>query len=373
MINGGPISNNAGVTFVDGSIIRVVYDVTQCAGSQYFVFDTGGNQIAFPNFILLGHELAHAFHLSNGTDAGEVAAETDENSYRTQYGVLPLRDVNSHAGGCGFTGGGGGGGTTISCIIASAAYGSGQVPELQQVRRLRDVVLRRSAWGAELFDGLHEEYYRFSPQVAARMKEAPDVRLAISRMVVEPFFEFLTILEMYARAGTQVKEPIESRLQSFDPAPHGARQMAAALTELKSRLGPGSTASPRFGAESGMTAAQILSSLFEVIEATVPAGGYVSWALLDPLILFWNALASESPCADLLRGIDGWLGATPLPRCYAILDAEAIAKDLRYLGEIWFTSPAVRLLVGRRLSEIDRISDDSYPIEQSGFASPRHS
>ena len=349
IINGAPISNNAGLTFVDGAIIRVVYDVTQCAGSNYFVFDSGGNQISFPNVVLLGHEMAHAFHLGVGDSppagpAAEFQAETDENGYRSQFG-LTLRDPNNHAGGCGFTGGGGGG-TTISCLIASAAYGSPDAPQLLNVRRLRDVVIRQSRWGAELFDRLHEEYYRFSPQVAACMNGTPQVRQGISALIVEPFFEFLAVLEIYTRLRSEAAPTVETRLQTFQGARQFAPQVLAALTDLKRDLGEGRPDAVAFRARGDMLPLAIVQCLCDVIEATVPAGGYVSWALLDPLILFWRAItAGENPGATLLRGIDAWLSETPLPECYAILNAEAIQEDLIYLRGIWFTSQDVRLII----------------------------
>jgi len=153
VINGGPISNSAGVTFFDGSVTRIIYDVTQCGGSNYFVFDTGGNPISFPNSVLLGHEMAHAFQfLGGGPIDDEVTAETDEdNIYRAPEG-LPLRDVNNHGGGCGLAAPPPVNGGSISCLIASAAYGSPYAPQLNCVRRLRDVVLRQSTWGNEFFE-----------------------------------------------------------------------------------------------------------------------------------------------------------------------------------------------------------------------------
>lgn len=53
--------------------------------------------------VLLFHELAHTFHLGNGTfnaATPEPQAKTDENTYRTQVG-LALRDVSNHNGGIG--------------------------------------------------------------------------------------------------------------------------------------------------------------------------------------------------------------------------------------------------------------------------------
>jgi hypothetical protein len=365
IINGGPISNNAGVTFVDGGIIRVVYDVTQCGGSNYFVFDSGNNQIGFPSFVLLGHELAHAFHLAVGDSpppgaAAEFQAITDENGYRTQFG-LTLRDPNNHAGGCGFTPTGPG--PTISCLIASAACGTPEAPQLNHLRRLRDIVLRGSAWGAELFAKLHQEYYRFSPQVAAQMNRTSEVRRAISALAVEPFFEFLSLLEAYARLGTDVTETVETRLQQFSAnLPKGGveREHAAAIeralsnlkTRLCSEIAEETGETPVFAPRNGAGALEILECLCAVIEAAVPARGYVEWALLDPLILFWRAVARPDRSGSLfLREVDDWLGSTPVPSCYRDLDEQSLEKDLVYLRGIWFTSRQVRAAIAQRLLE----------------------
>jgi hypothetical protein len=165
--DGTAITSVAGTTFVDaGGVIRVIYDVTQCGGNGYLVFDSGGNQISFPNTVLLFHELAHAFHLSIGDSppagpAAEFQAETDENQLRSQVG-LTLRDPNNHDGGCG--GGGGGGGS--SCFIASAAYGAPWADEVNRLRLLRDGLVRGTRIGAILVDRIFDEYYAVSTHVA---------------------------------------------------------------------------------------------------------------------------------------------------------------------------------------------------------------
>jgi hypothetical protein len=102
------ITDDAGITFCDADVIRVIYDVRQCNFSGYYVFDTNGNKISLPNYILLGHELSHALHIANGDHAcphllgalgkaaAEVVAEVDENSLRSRFGE-DLRDVQKSA------------------------------------------------------------------------------------------------------------------------------------------------------------------------------------------------------------------------------------------------------------------------------------
>jgi hypothetical protein len=81
--------------------IKIAYDTTQCSGRGSFVFDTGGNKITDPTYIILYHELSHALNIANNTLATdpENQATLDENNARQEH-RLPLRDSNNHGGGC---------------------------------------------------------------------------------------------------------------------------------------------------------------------------------------------------------------------------------------------------------------------------------
>jgi hypothetical protein len=101
--DGVVITAAAGRCFQESpDLIRVVYDVTQAGGKNYYVLDKVGNRISFPGAIILAHELSHAFHFAKGDISSdpEVQAETDENSFRDQVG-LPERNAASHFGGFG--------------------------------------------------------------------------------------------------------------------------------------------------------------------------------------------------------------------------------------------------------------------------------
>lgn len=363
VLNGGPISNSAGLTFVDSfGIIRCVYDVTQCGGSNYFVFDSGGNQISFPNFVLIGHEMSHAFHIAIGdlSSDPEFQAETDENGYRSQNG-LTLRDPTNHAGGCGL---GGGGGTTITCLIASAAYGSPLAPQLFGVRMLRDMVLRKSLWAQEFFQHMHEEYYRFSPQVSARMYRSPEVRESLAAMIVEPYFEFMAILRTRAQnPGPGEDEGAVARIRRFATGlPKAgvslgdAALIAGTLRALRTRLpidvDGEDHQSAVFDPPAGANCVGILRELCNAVAAVIPANGYVTWALLEPLIIFWESVAELAKVNTVIGRVDDWLAAAPLPSAYASLCPEEVQADLLYLNRILFTSATVREIIAQRVAKV---------------------
>lgn len=81
--------------------IKISYDTTQCSGRSSYVFDTGGNKITDPTYIILYHELSHALNIANNTVAAdpENQATLDENNCRQEH-QLTLRDPNNHGGGC---------------------------------------------------------------------------------------------------------------------------------------------------------------------------------------------------------------------------------------------------------------------------------
>ena len=101
--NGTPITSEFGWTTWPslpnlpsaGEVIRMFVDVTECSGVKYCVCAAGGNPTAFPVHALLVHELSHARQAVDGTfnlANTEPLAIADENGYRSQRAILPLRD-----------------------------------------------------------------------------------------------------------------------------------------------------------------------------------------------------------------------------------------------------------------------------------------
>lgn len=380
-IGGQPITDFAGVTMCDGTVIRVVYDTSQCGGNFYHVFDNGGNQIDFRTFVILGHELSHALHISQNfanncpsaltpaqAAAEEVRAEGDENSLRSQNGQA-LRDVNNHNGGCGFTGTG-----TLNggCFIVTAAFGSPQASQVNYLNRFRDVILRSSAFGNEFVARLFAEYYQFSPRVSIDMNKSPALKAIISKLMVEPLIDFCKILEQYINGGWQredFNDNVEHVLRRFAAslAEFGIHQdqiklISQAVSKLKTRL-------DGFDSERMRDAPPVppevidvdlvLNYLAGVVEASAPNTEYTSWTLLGPLTLFWSALAQLNDSQPqrsnvgsyLINAIEQWLGAAPIPPIFDWLNQDAVADTLTHLADNVFTVPSARRKLGTRIIE----------------------
>jgi hypothetical protein len=114
--DGEPITNEAGWTSWDnapqlpgpGDVTRTFIDITGCSGIGYCVCAAGGTPTSFPLNVCLVHELSHALQLLNGTFNPinpEALTIAQENTFRAQKGILPLRDPNNYGNpscsGCG--------------------------------------------------------------------------------------------------------------------------------------------------------------------------------------------------------------------------------------------------------------------------------
>ena len=71
--------------------------------------------------------------------------------------------------------------TVTPCFIATAAYGTELGPEVSLLRRVRDRYLLTNALGRALVD----QYYAFSPAVAAHVRQTPWLASAV-RAVLAP-------------------------------------------------------------------------------------------------------------------------------------------------------------------------------------------
>ncbi len=370
-INGVYITNYAGITYIEPSntsIIRIYYDTFQCNGNGYHVFDSGSNPISFPGYILCFHELAHAFRIDHGLPFGEVEASTDENSLRQEDG-LPLRDPNNHNGGCG-SGAGGGGDT--NCFIVSAVSGPGNTGRLNGLRRLRDLYLRRSALGAGFFGALWDEYYQFSPAIAADIRSSAVLRPLVSILCVEPLLRFFELLDHYLSEGWKMEDSTDKLnrvVQRFleDTSRTGLRadailSMPAILGQLKEylQLDPGDGRKEPLVISSGHdTADSVLEYLAAIVSSKLSEVRFITWGILEPVIFFWR-LAGERAEAAASRGgypaphfpqwVDAWLSEVPIPHGFEKLDEEEMRASLAQLAATVFTVPVVRKRFGERFT-----------------------
>jgi len=185
------------------------------------------------------------------------------------------------------------------------------------------------------------------------------VRRAISFVVVEPFFEFLAILEIYARLEAGFAAETEARLRRFIgalPAKGFDGDVARLLSDLKLRLKSRQDLEdrdlPPFEPPEEADEITVLECLCDVVKQSAPAGGYVEWALIDPLIIFWRVLSQpDSAATEFAQALKSWLGSTPIPSGYTTLAAHVVEHDLLYLKEVLFATGDVRERIGERLRE----------------------
>jgi hypothetical protein len=87
---------------------------------------------------------------------------------------------------------------------------------------------------------------------------------------------------------------------------------------------------------------------------------YLTWALLEPLVIYWQLLLrltevneSASKIASFLSlKIHDWLSRVPIPSSFDISEEESVRNDLSYLAHSIFTIPSIRREFGKRFLEI---------------------
>jgi hypothetical protein len=341
---GGNLTGN-GVTYVDTSVapnvIHVLYDTSQCTGQGIQVFDTGGNAIPEPNPVILYHELSHAYHNAiqqvpfpqtacPGNTTDEPGAEIDENVLRGQLGLTP-RDPCNHGGQCG--GGSGGNG----CFIVSAATRSSESPEIHRLRELRQRVVARSALGAQLIERIYDEYFQFSPAIAARLEQDGMARLATLWIVVRPLLAWYTLagaLGMKEATEIAVSQIIDELFDRCSGNPAGP-SIASMLEAIRSEAPlPEDTPELLLDFESRLRQAAKLR--------------YASWAILDPMVRIWRC---HSGRAGLVHEVAEWLAAAPLERLRPPVALAELEAQLRILATFYDFEPAARRQAGSRLAE----------------------
>jgi hypothetical protein len=178
----------------------VIYDTSECGGNGWWVVKDGGGTTSFPRPVILYHELWHAHEYGNGTlvspltlaqaAQAEVRAENAENDMRDMMG-LDHRDPNDHSGGCG-------GGPVVCCVVASVATDA-LSEEVNALRPVRDLMLRRSDVGHDFFMHLHRDYYSVSPEVCRLMGATPSLNDFVRQNFVAPLVNALELLVLYTR------------------------------------------------------------------------------------------------------------------------------------------------------------------------------
>ena len=354
----------------------VLYDTSQNNGTGYCTArqGTGGTlNLETPNSVILYHELSHAFRIVNNTllalsgtcnpsSPEENAAITEENDLRTQTAnsngePVVLRDPGIHCGNVGCV-------TTGCCIIASVASGSAISPVVQELRSLRDGLLRRSEVGYAFFDALHFDYYSFSPQVCTLMAGEPALPEVVLTAYVEPLLFMLRAMKATAHESAGDEEVGRRFLEALGD--RGARQARLAAIDQAGRIW--------LSAETpGDETARRLSSL---LQAHAAPSEHVRWALIEPIWMFQAILAGlpdEPDPADVGRtlreAIDGWSAGLPIDPVWASLPMRELIAELETLDSILLISPQARARFRRRLRDhfpaipvIQRVLADVEPV-----------
>jgi hypothetical protein len=310
---------------------------------RYYFKDQAGVMQDYSFADVFYHELAFARRLALGNAIKPLDLVQDENEWRAENG-RPLR-VSSNVywqhvyqydlGG-------------KPCFIVSAAYGSPMAPAVDQLKALRDQILRRTALGESFFAALFEEYDRFSPWVAADMQRHPALRSAIRDVLVGPLIEVLRLALLWAQHNADASTtafPTRINTTSADSA-----LVANALEQAHSRLqnheyrladwpAPPETSEP--------------AAVIEYVTAAIEAGGgartFILWALVEPLILYWRARAelARSPAesasirSTFFAALGDWLCSVPFPQTMPPMPPAQFAADLTTLTDAIFVHEAV--------------------------------
>src|SRR5450756_849663 len=337
--NGFTYIDSSGSTFGGGGLVRVVYDLNQCNGQGIVGFDIAGKRITTPNPVILYHELSHAFRAAQKqTDPNndEIPAEKDENVMRGVLGLC-LRDVNNHGGDCGPPADDCGGSTgDTNCFIVSAATGSPASIEVIRLRRLRGRVGAASKLAAELIDLILEEYYQFSPRIAADIQQDAAARQSVLRIAVRPLLAWYTLAG--ALAIEQADQEVIGR-QVEDVARVCASQpdasSIAAVLEVICSDRPFPPDAPRLLLDFAATLRKAARFRF------------ASWAILDPLVRIWT---SAGRGLYMVEEVAGWLASAPLEMLTPPRDRELLDLELRALAGAFSFTPRAQRQIGMRLA-----------------------
>lgn len=331
-----PITATGGVTVQMGSTQLCVYDASECNGNFFHVFAADGTQILEPSFLLLAHELGHAFHRALGTEnvnAPEPQAILIENWARGRDIGGPERDPSSDRGGCGLPVSTGVTpnqpqkvpelkwiGPKPKCFLVAAAYGSQSLEAVRVLQEVRDNLLRGSLLGDYLVADIFEEYYAFSPWVAETVDADSETARRIRTALVEPLLAFFAAVQAYVKRGDLSTVELTAQL---DEEILDSQQ--AVIREIE-------TVANRYRRDRPLVTWALLE----------PVRGYVYCMLASPDEFIRRAL--------LLKVISDWISRLPVSLSYLEQPVEVILSDVRDFFASTAFSPHVREQILRQLA-----------------------
>lgn len=329
----------------------VFYDTSNCNGNGRWIWGSNGNKECTPSVGILYHELGHAYLNQPITDPYsviEAEAITEENVLRDALGLVP-RDTTRFDSGCGCPDGGG-----DCCIVASVATSSPFSYEVNMLRRVRDYKLRRSEFGTQFFNALHDEYYSFSVEVCRIMVLHSNTQHNVEQWLVRPLVQILNIAFDYTqhpddlkRLGGHLLDDINS---GFIWKKDEKSEWEFAHLFINSII-------------TGNSLSEVLPELDEatiavcdMLTTRIPKCPHVKWGiahLLDIYIMGRIQFNSTDKPEDvglwLKDKLDRWLGNIPLDYILSHLSDEELSSDLKKLTSTVFTSKDARQYLGKRL------------------------
>ena len=348
-----------GTVYNPTTSIYVLYDITQNAGNGFCVMNdtTGTLTLETPNPVILYHELSHAFRIATNSlldttepdcsnaSAEEAAAADDENDMRDVMG-LDHRDTSNHcAGACG--------GAFTCCIVASVASGSPFSAEVNELRRIRDGMLRRSEAGYDFFEKLHFDYYAFSPEVCRLMSTSDSLRDLIALYFVRPLSLCLNLVRSYNLDGIDETALGRRFAAAIDSDPDLATSLSIADAQLALDV---LNDAPNTGAEA-ITPESPLGALWQLLGEHAHPSRYVRWALIDSIAIFVDALKwrldgtpSEEIGSRLARRFDEWAPRLPLSDVWKGLSAYSLEQEVAFVKQVLLRSEDAQREFGCRLA-----------------------
>ena len=245
-------------------------------------------------------------------------------------------------------------------MIVTAAVGSPMAVEVARFQYIRDRLLRSTTIGRLFLDRLAQQYYRFSPRVAEDIAEDPDLRSALNRLLVVPLLDWFALLETHSRGRTLDLEPLVdgtlNRTQDASGSSWDPQAVKVALLSLKKHLDEKRDDVPT--AIAGAPIRDVNATcqyLARQIQAHGGAGTELTWAIVDPLLIYWSARASlqirSITCVSrrLVSALDRWLGAIPIPHSFCTLPQIVVAQDLDHLSRTIWSPYRVKARIGSQL------------------------
>lgn len=344
LLMGYPMSNFGGVALPQGDALNptteilTIYDVSDCCGSGYYVYNTNGDCISDPCSVILYHELAHCFHFATGAATSEPLAIADENDLRNQLG-LENRDVNNHGGGCGQC-------PTTCCIIASISTGSAYSREVNFLRKVRDRFLRSTEVGEEFFNHLFYDYYSFSPEICRMMAKDSNLTSLIRDIFVGPFVCMLNVLLAYSDKpfdfeflGQEYKDNFLKICDSENTDFSALAKCKKVLKDYEINKNEISEVISDFESD----------DLVTILKRKAASSIFIRWAMLDMMFIFFETYELYASGATpeeygkfLAQSFESWAPKIPITPIWKNLSTYSFREELKLLDQTILKTPRAK-------------------------------